>query len=166
MDDDEMLSSVTASELLEFRALQFPPAFIVANPGLFLNLDWVNPVPLREFLLNRDAGQPVSPVPSCLEPRFKTDDFGAQIGDLSSLQHPSTSSTVTTGQMVEDHPDIINISSSYDMMEETVPSDSCLPTNESKSGEIPTDGQDELATYFARGCISHAKRTVYSTKWP
>ncbi|KAJ7108002.1 hypothetical protein C8R43DRAFT_1243612 [Mycena crocata] len=139
MDDDEMLSSVTASELLEFRALQFPPVFIAANPELFLSLDWVNPVPLRAFLLNRDASQP-------------------PIGDMSSLQRPSTFSAVTTGQMVEDHPDMINISSSHATMEETVPSDSCPPTNESKSGEIPTDGQDELATYFARGCISHAKR--------
>ncbi|KAJ7479849.1 hypothetical protein FB451DRAFT_1395408 [Mycena latifolia] len=120
MDDDEMLTSVTADELLQLRASQFPPTFITANPGLFLNLDWVHPVPLRAFLLNRDAsttrqsGVTVKQEPSVSigpEPRVKTEDFGAQIIDLTSPPRPPRSLTVGTRPFIDNHPDIIEIAS-------------------------------------------------------
>ncbi|KAJ7467650.1 hypothetical protein FB451DRAFT_1401639 [Mycena latifolia] len=96
MDDDEMLASVTAGELLQLRASQFLPTFITANPGLFLNLDWVHPEPSVY----------IGP-----EPRAKTEDFDAQITDLTSPPRPSRSLTVGTRPFIDNHPDIIEIPS-------------------------------------------------------
>ncbi|KAJ7176340.1 hypothetical protein C8R43DRAFT_1102271 [Mycena crocata] len=126
MTDDEMLASITAGELLQFRALQFPPAFITANPGLFLNLDWVHPVPLRAFLMNRDASTTqrsvatVKQEPSVSirpEPRVKTEDFGMEIIDLTSPPRPSRTSTARTRPTINNHPEIIELPSSEDELE-------------------------------------------------
>ncbi|KAJ7476811.1 hypothetical protein FB451DRAFT_1366387 [Mycena latifolia] len=129
MDDDEMLASVTAGELLQFRVSQFPPAFITANPGLFLNLDWVHPVPLRAFLLNRDASTTrrsfvtVKQEPSGSirpEPRVKTEDSGVQIIDLTSPPRPSRSSAARTCPIINNHPDIFEITSEDELAVEAL----------------------------------------------
>ncbi|KAJ7690841.1 hypothetical protein B0H17DRAFT_1201421 [Mycena rosella] len=51
MDDTQFVGSISSSVLLEFRGTQFPAPFIVANPGLFLELDWVHPARLTAVFL-------------------------------------------------------------------------------------------------------------------
>ncbi|KAJ7354243.1 hypothetical protein DFH08DRAFT_955640 [Mycena albidolilacea] len=54
VDGTGLLAGVAAGDMLAFRALQFPAAFVAANPAIFLTLDWVHPGQLRAFLADRD----------------------------------------------------------------------------------------------------------------
>ncbi|KAJ7804189.1 hypothetical protein B0H13DRAFT_2687480 [Mycena leptocephala] len=129
MDDAQLLATVTAGELLEFRASQFPPAFVDANPSIFLNLAWIHPAQLRAFLRDRDSSSRSVTVPVKAEavaasvsirraPRIKVEDSNAQILDISSPPHlPRARQTIRTRQVVEDDIDITEILSSDDEME-------------------------------------------------
>ncbi|KAJ7688281.1 hypothetical protein B0H17DRAFT_1203083 [Mycena rosella] len=85
MDDTQLVGSISFSMLLEFRGTvsnvalpddasgsttyvaswqQFPALFIVANPSLFLELDWGHPARPRTFLETRSQPVPLQPAVS------------------------------------------------------------------------------------------------------
>ncbi|KAJ7917410.1 hypothetical protein B0H13DRAFT_2269491 [Mycena leptocephala] len=112
MDDAQLLATVTAGELLEFRVSQFPPAFVDANPSIFLNLAWIHPAQLRAFLRDRDSSSHSVTVLVKAEaveasvsirraPRIKVEDSNAQILDISSPPHlPRGRQTIRTRQIL------------------------------------------------------------------
>ncbi|KAJ7621664.1 hypothetical protein B0H17DRAFT_1151808 [Mycena rosella] len=59
-----LVGSISFSMLLEFRGTQFPALFIVANPSLFLELDWGHPARPRTFLETRSQPVPLQPAVS------------------------------------------------------------------------------------------------------
>ncbi|KAJ7271831.1 hypothetical protein C8J57DRAFT_1507735 [Mycena rebaudengoi] len=110
--------------------LQFPSAFVAANPGILLSFDWVHPPQLRTFLKNClpviSATTSIKPepseasvmIPSCR--RGKSEDSDARIRDLTSLfQSLNASSAVSTRKLAHKHndSDIYAILSSEDAME-------------------------------------------------
>ncbi|KAJ7803814.1 hypothetical protein B0H14DRAFT_3486987 [Mycena olivaceomarginata] len=58
MDDDELVGSISAGG--GCSSFQFPPAFVVANAGLFLILDLVHPRQCWAFL--RARATPIAPI--------------------------------------------------------------------------------------------------------
>ncbi|KAJ7648832.1 hypothetical protein B0H17DRAFT_1215508 [Mycena rosella] len=86
MDNTQFVGSISSSMLLEFRGTvsnvalpddasgsttyhvaswqQFPAPFIVANPSLFLELDWGHPAWPRTFLEARSQPAPLQPAAS------------------------------------------------------------------------------------------------------
>ncbi|KAJ7691466.1 hypothetical protein B0H17DRAFT_1133772 [Mycena rosella] len=64
MDDTQFVGSISFRMLLEFRGTQFPAPFIVANPSLFLELDWGHPARPRTFLETRSQPVPLQPAVS------------------------------------------------------------------------------------------------------
>ncbi|KAJ7138792.1 hypothetical protein C8R43DRAFT_1131951 [Mycena crocata] len=118
---------IAVGALLEFRSKTIPPAFITANPGGFVNLDWVHQDALRVFLRARN---PVNSMPLTIgsvktEP---SDSFPptrseqrphikSEFIDLSSLPTSPVAAPVKTVTLVEDDVEIIEILSSEDEME-------------------------------------------------
>ncbi|KAJ6518252.1 hypothetical protein C8R47DRAFT_1031643 [Mycena vitilis] len=130
MDDAQLLASITAGALLEFRASQFPPAFIAANPAVFLNLDWVHPAQLRAFMESRqpftltastrpvkveafDASVSIRP-----DSRVKSEGSIVDLSSDPSSPPPHLSrAPVRTRQILDNDVDVIEILSSDDELE-------------------------------------------------
>ncbi|KAJ7692263.1 hypothetical protein B0H17DRAFT_1133271 [Mycena rosella] len=126
MDDTQFVGSISSSVLLEFRGTQFPAPFIVANPGLFLELDWVHPARLRTFLEARSQPAPrqsavsvkSEPSMASVRPgsplRVKSEpNSGQRIFDLTSPHRSSSSAPVKTRESAG----VIEILSDDDEME-------------------------------------------------
>ncbi|KAJ7440019.1 hypothetical protein FB451DRAFT_1415381 [Mycena latifolia] len=120
-DSEGDISMIAVGTLFEFRAETIPPAFITANPGGFVNLDWVHKDALRAFLRARNPG---NSMPST-HVFVKTESselsslthVKSEIVDLSSLPASPVSAPVKTVTLVEHDIEIIEILSSEDEME-------------------------------------------------
>ncbi|KAJ7649280.1 hypothetical protein B0H17DRAFT_1215320 [Mycena rosella] len=122
LDDAELLASVSASVLLDFRS----SPFVTANPSVFLNLDWVHLAHLRAFLRDRrpaiaslasvpvktEASEASVPIRSAVQ--VKLEDFGAGI---PLFQSTSASAAIRTRRLLEDDIEVFEILSSSDELE-------------------------------------------------
>ncbi|KAJ7681103.1 hypothetical protein B0H17DRAFT_1206046 [Mycena rosella] len=122
LDDAELLASVSASVLLDFRS----SPFVTANPSVFLNLDWVHLAHLRAFLRDRrpaiaslasvpvktEASEASVPIRSAVQ--VKLEDSGAGI---PLFQSTSASAAIRTRRLLEDDIEVFEILSSSDELE-------------------------------------------------
>ncbi|KAJ7658981.1 hypothetical protein B0H14DRAFT_3702013 [Mycena olivaceomarginata] len=112
MDDAELLASITAGDMLAFRALPLlavittiPGRIRGCKPAIFLTLDWFTPGSFAPFL------------PTAMCPARHVQDSGALTIDLTSPARRSLSSSLRTRELLEGDNETIEILSSDDEME-------------------------------------------------
>ncbi|KAF7373812.1 hypothetical protein MSAN_00592900 [Mycena sanguinolenta] len=173
MNDAELVRSVSSDILREFQATvsehacflalnaanevmgtrqHFPAAFITANPGIFVGVDWVHPAQLRAFL--RDRGMlPTStrPVKSeTSEPSLRVKSEPRSAPDVIDLCTPPRPTTKTRISIPADYMELSSddeIEVEAALMTSAASSDPPVP-----SGSLPERDSDSDDDFL---CSSH-----------
>ncbi|KAJ7148855.1 hypothetical protein C8R46DRAFT_1310984 [Mycena filopes] len=97
---------------------QFTPAFVAANPGIFLDLDWVHPAQLRAFLA-RDPSPPstVRVKTEAIEPAASASRIKTEPSTTRLPPRPRPIPPIRTRRFFEDDHETTEILSSEDEME-------------------------------------------------